>query len=262
MKKAINWIDEYLEEVLLVAALAAMAVIMGVQVFCRYVLGASLSWSEELTRYIFIWAGFLSVSYCTKKCISIKIEQFVALFPKRGKAMFKVVNHTFELILFFYLIPFAVEISDVRRGKRADKSGYGDSDVLCTGSAPGRIYPFCDPCTSEVDRGVQFSAPERRRVRCRLLFYLLFLSCAWSSRSGLHSLGIVSVLPGAVDPSFTASATYVIRSMLGGLDSFPLLAVPMFVLSGIIMARGGISRKLFDVFAYFMGKRTAGMPVP
>ena len=48
--------------------------------------------------------------------------------------------------------------------------------------------------------------------------------------------------------------------MLGGLDSFPLLAVPMFVLSGIIMARGGISRKLFDVFAYFMGRRTAGMP--
>ena len=62
------------------------------------------------------------------------------------------------------------------------------------------------------------------------------------------------------DPSFTASATYVIRSMFGGLDSFPLLAVPMFVLSGIIMARGGISKKLFDVFAYFMGNRTAGMP--
>ena len=109
MKKIINWIDEYLEEVLLVAALAAMAVIMGVQVFCRYVLGASLSWSEELTRYIFIWAGFLSVSYCTKKCISIKIEQFVALFPKRGKAMFKVVNHTFELILFLYLIPYKIK---------------------------------------------------------------------------------------------------------------------------------------------------------
>lgn len=52
------------------------------------------------------------------------------------------------------------------------------------------------------------------------------------------SLGIASVLPGAVDPSFTASGTYVIRSMLGGIDSFPLLAVPMFVLSGIIMGTG------------------------
>ena len=107
MKKALQWLDENLEEVLLVIALAAMAVIMGIQVFARYIFGASLSWSEELTRYIFIWAGFLSVSYCTKKCISIKIEQFVAMFPKRGKAIFKGVNHTFELILFLYLILFA-----------------------------------------------------------------------------------------------------------------------------------------------------------
>ena len=74
------------------------------------------------------------------------------------------------------------------------------------------------------------------------------------------ALGIVAVLPGAFDSSFTASGQFVIRSMLGGIDSFPLLAVPMFVLSGILMARGGISKKLFDVFAYFLGKMTAGMP--
>ncbi len=74
------------------------------------------------------------------------------------------------------------------------------------------------------------------------------------------SLGIASVLPSILDPSFTVGAKYLIRSMFGGLDSFPLLAVPMFVLSGIIMAKGGISRKLFDVFAYFLGNLTAGMP--
>ena len=107
MKKLLHGLDEYLEEVLLVILLAGMAVIMGIQVFCRYVLSMSLSWSEELTRYLFIWAGFLSISYCTKRCISIKIEQFVALFPKRGKALFKVINHTVELILFFYLLPFS-----------------------------------------------------------------------------------------------------------------------------------------------------------
>lgn len=107
MKKLLHGLDEYLEEVLLVILLACMAVIMGIQVFCRYVLSMSLSWSEELTRYLFIWAGFLSISYCTKRCISIKIEQFVALFPKRGKALFKVINHTVELDLFFYLLPFS-----------------------------------------------------------------------------------------------------------------------------------------------------------
>ncbi len=93
-----------------------------------------------------------------------------------------------------------------------------------------------------------------------VVIFIIFVICLVIAIPVSISLGIVSVLPGAFDPSFTASGTYVIRSMLGGLDSFPLLAVPMFVLSGIIMARGGISRKLFDVFAYFMGKRTAGMP--
>ena len=96
----LKWLDENLEEFLMVALLIAMTVIMGIQVFARYALGASLSWSEELTRYLFIWSGFISVSYCTKKCISIKIEQFVAMFPRRGKALFKVVNHTIELALF------------------------------------------------------------------------------------------------------------------------------------------------------------------
>ena len=74
------------------------------------------------------------------------------------------------------------------------------------------------------------------------------------------SLGLVAVLPGVFDSSFTASASYVIRSMFGGIDSFPLLAVPMFILSGIIMARGGISKRLFDLFSFFIGKRTAGLP--
>ena len=71
------------------------------------------------------------------------------------------------------------------------------------------------------------------------------------------TLGITSVLPSICDPSFTVGAKYLIRAMFGGLDSFPLLAVPMFVLSGIIMAKGGISKKLFDVFAYFLGKFTS-----
>ena len=119
MKKVWRWLDDSLEETLMVATLVFMTVIMGIQVFSRYASGASLSWSEELTRYLFVWEGFLSVSYCTKKCISIKIEQFVAMFPKRGKAMFKLVNHTFELIFFFYLIPFAVKylISAVESGQ-------------------------------------------------------------------------------------------------------------------------------------------------
>lgn len=89
---------------------------------------------------------------------------------------------------------------------------------------------------------------------------VIFIICLFIAIPVSISLGIASVIPGAFDPSFTASATYVIRSMVSGIDSFPLLAIPMFVLSGIIMAKGGVSKKLFDVFSYFIGKKRAGIP--
>lgn len=107
MKKVFLFLEANLEEILMILMLSAMTVIMGIQVFSRYVLGISLSWSEEITRYLFIWSAFLSVSLCTRKCISIKIDQFIKMFPKRGEAFFKVLNLTVSFIFFAYLIPYA-----------------------------------------------------------------------------------------------------------------------------------------------------------
>lgn len=90
--------------------------------------------------------------------------------------------------------------------------------------------------------------------------FIIFLFLLMISVPIASSLGIVSMLPGILDSDFTVSVSYVVRSMLSGLDSFPLLAIPMFVLSGIIMARGGVSRKLFDIFTFFIGKFRAGVP--
>ncbi len=93
-----------------------------------------------------------------------------------------------------------------------------------------------------------------------VLLFIVFIIALVIAIPVSISLGIASILPSIFDPSFTVGAKYLIRAMFGGLDSFPLLAVPMFVLSGIIMAKGGISKKLFDVFAYFLGRVTAGLP--
>ena len=109
--KGIKWLDRHFEEILLVALLFAMMIIMGIQIFARYALSNSLSWSEEITRFCFIWTGFLSISYCVKNSKSIKIEQFVEWFKDdfggRGVHMFRLVSYLIELVLFAYLLPFA-----------------------------------------------------------------------------------------------------------------------------------------------------------
>lgn len=61
---------------------------------------------------------------------------------------------------------------------------------------------------------------------------------------------VVSLIPSLISPGFSASIPFVLRNVVGGLNSTPLLAIPLFILGGIIMAQSGIAEKLFDVFAY------------
>ena len=92
-----------------------------------------------------------------------------------------------------------------------------------------------------------------------LIFLIFALLLCLAVPVGL-AVGMTSLLPSLMTKSFTVSGVFILRSMLGGVNQTTLLAIPLFVLSGIIMARGGISKRLFDVFAYFIGNRTAGIP--
>jgi C4-dicarboxylate transporter DctM subunit len=70
----------------------------------------------------------------------------------------------------------------------------------------------------------------------------------------------MSFLPSLLDPSFPYTIQSAVRSMVNGLDSFVLLAIPLFMLAGLIMTKGKISDKLFNFIAYFIGNKTAGFP--
>ncbi len=74
------------------------------------------------------------------------------------------------------------------------------------------------------------------------------------------AMGFATITPALLDPGFMADLQFVVRSMIKGVDSTPILAIPLFMLSGAIMATGGLSKKLFDVFAVFIGKIPGGMP--
>lgn len=75
------------------------------------------------------------------------------------------------------------------------------------------------------------------------------------------SVGLAALAASFINPSLPASAEFIFRNMITALDTYALLAVPMFILSGVVMAKGGISKKIFNFFAYFIGKKNAGLPI-
>lgn len=81
----------------------------------------------------------------------------------------------------------------------------------------------------------------------------------------LMALGIpIAVAMGAASVAALLIATdlpivAVGQRMLVILDSFPFLALPFFVLAGIFMEQGGITRRLVDFAAIFVGRITGGL---
>ncbi|MGM0874570.1 MAG: TRAP transporter large permease [Bacillota bacterium] len=52
---------------------------------------------------------------------------------------------------------------------------------------------------------------------------------------------------------------FLMKELTTSVDSFPLLAVPYFIIAGEIMGKGGISRRLFNVADSMVGNKTGGI---
>ncbi len=92
-----------------------------------------------------------------------------------------------------------------------------------------------------------------------LVFGLFLVAMVLALPMGV-AMGVATIVPQMMNPTFAGNMNYIIQAMINGLNTTPILAIPLFMLSGALMTRGGISKKLFDVFAYIAGTKTAGLP--
>ncbi len=93
------------------------------------------------------------------------------------------------------------------------------------------------------------------------LIFIVFLALLLLGIPIVTSLGLSTLFPLLTNVATPYKIDTVIRWTVQGADSITVIAIPMFILAGAIMSSGEISKKLFDVFAYFVGKRTAGLPI-
>ncbi len=81
-REAARWTDRA-GDILLIGLNAVMVAIVLGAVFFRYVLNDSLSWSDELVRYLFVWFSLVGSALVLREREHIRVEYFVEKFPPR-----------------------------------------------------------------------------------------------------------------------------------------------------------------------------------
>jgi tripartite ATP-independent transporter DctM subunit len=72
-------------------------------------------------------------------------------------------------------------------------------------------------------------------------------------------IGLSTLATMVMTMDFTPAAATVAQRMAGGLNSFALLAIPLFILSGQLMAQGGIARRLIEFSKTLVGTLPGGL---
>ena len=103
MKKVWTYLEENLEELLMVILLAVMSLVMLAQVIYRNVLGGGFTWAEEFCRYCFVYSGMLSAGYCIRKGLAIRVDAVYNFFPKPVKIFIDFVSKLLTTVVYAYI---------------------------------------------------------------------------------------------------------------------------------------------------------------
>lgn len=93
-----------------------------------------------------------------------------------------------------------------------------------------------------------------------LLFFFILLGMPIALSIGIPAIGLI-LAPGVfpISVPIAALGQTIVQMLFAGVDSFDLLAIPLFMLAGSIMETGGISRQIIDFSNSLVGWLPGGL---
>ena len=96
------------EDICLVAMFAAMIAAIFLQIIMRFVFNNSLSWSEELGKFIFVWISWLGISIGERRREHIRITLIVDKLSVKWQKIFEIIANILLLGILFVTLYYAV----------------------------------------------------------------------------------------------------------------------------------------------------------
>ena len=116
MSTKCSQIWDNLEEYICCFLLALIVVLLMAQVLCRYVGGRSLSWSEEICRFAFLYLVYFAASLATHKNVHVRVTAQLKLLPRKAQMVLLLLTDmiwlAFCLIVLYVGTVYLIEMAD------------------------------------------------------------------------------------------------------------------------------------------------------
>ncbi len=260
------------------------------QFFTRYVLNSSLGWTEEIARVLLVATSLTGSALSIRNGSHITVEFFYRYLSPRGGWIASAVTDVLRIVFFVLLAVAAYRLAgrtfgalvSVEFPKRSLYYIFLAMIVLNLirsiqtawrhWKAGGSNMSLTAPPATDSDY-----APSYKDWIAPAIIVCLAVLCAWLifREQYLHFLfaGIFLVVVIGLPVAFSLAASayvyihltglapdiVIAHRLINGMDSFPLLAIPFFILAGTLMNAVGITNRLFDFAKGLVGWLPGGL---
>lgn len=278
--RVIKFIDQRFEEILIVVGFLAFIILINLQVLNRYILpfieiSNITTWTEETSRYIFIFVSFLGASLAIKKRDSIQVTALIDRFPTGLQKSIHIANTIFMLYFSYMivtngwsLIMFQFETAQTTPALSIPMAiPYSAVPIGFLLLAIRLIQNlFQDTKEMEIKDGLigavialvmMLPVMLMGEVSISLLlfgYFVLFIIIGMPIAFALGVSTLATVLAtNAIPVDFFPQTAFT------SIDNFPIMAVPFFIAAGIIMGGGNIIKKLLTLSDELLGFLPGGL---
>ena len=277
----LHWLDENFEKMFLVTGLLSITLFITWQVIYRYIItqfieraGAAV-WTEELSRYIFIWISYLALSVAIKKRSSIRVDMLYDHLPPRLQQISWIVVE-----VLFFILTATIAYYGWGQIERLQEYPQHTTALRIPFLIPYLILPFgfglmCFRLLQSLYKQVKVCGVVDTLIGLIAVFviaspvifcdYIEPLPALFGYFIVLCAIGV----PVAISLGLSTLATiicadtlpieYMAQVAFTSIDSFPIMAIPFFIAAGVFMGAGGLSHRLLSLADEIVGGTYGGI---
>ncbi|MFZ7165213.1 TRAP transporter large permease subunit [Avibacterium avium] len=281
--KYFNKLEEWVGGVLFLL----IFMILLAQIIARQIFDSPFIWSEDLAKLLFIYVAMFGISMATRTQQHVYIDFLTNLMPEKVR---KVINSFVQLIIFICIFLFIYLGFKVFLDSTFEIVSLQISEKWLYAPLPFIsmlvMVRFLQAQTENYKNQLSFLPATFYIIVGIVLFSILMTHPEW-----FKALRISNYIKLGINAVYVCLAVWLLIMFLGtpvgwslfivtilyfamtrwnivnsassklvdSLNSFPLLSVPFFILTGILMNTGGITERIFNFAKALLGHYSGGM---